>query len=380
MTKPYQLVFMPYIAVRGIEVLKIGEVEIWNAEKLGSRIGDKVVRTRVAALLSMYRQSARKPDKAVRIRDIGMVTVGEQDFRELSYAEFEQVQEARYLLFLCCLAKNCTQYGPNAGHAMFTSENFEVVYQSFLLDHDFVSERAGVLVTMQILGYKIGETRFTKPSYVNLPIRFSYDEKLLEALLALKTDQPVQYRRILRSTAVFLESYYNSQSVDMGARILLQTVAFEVLFDLPDSLQRKQLKNEIEALTSVPGEKTYTYSYEVPNGMKEETRSLKVMWADRFYTLRNHIIHGQEVNRREFRFLRRQHHLLIAPVMFTFAVKRLIDAANAKAGKPRRFFERIDWAEIEKGDEYELPRIGFRINTDFMAMYENLPSKDQSDG
>ena len=84
-------------------------------------------------------------------------------------------------------------------------------------------------MTIQILGYKIGETRFTKPPYVNLPIRFAYDDKLLEALVALKTDQPVLYQRVLRSAAVFLESYYNSPSVDMKARVLLQTVALEVL-------------------------------------------------------------------------------------------------------------------------------------------------------
>jgi hypothetical protein len=377
MSTPYQLVFMPYLALGGIDRIRVGDVEIWNFDKLASEVADETLRARVEALLSMYRQTGRKPGTSSPLRDIGIVSIGKQGFSELSFAEFEQVQEARYLLFLCCLAKNCTQYGPNAGHAMFTSENFEVVYQSFLLDSDFVSERAGVLVTIQILGYKIGETRFTKPSYVNLPIRFAYDDKLLDALVALKTDQPVLYQRILRSAAVFLESYYNSPSVDMKARILLQTVALEVLLDLPDTGQRKQLKNEIEALTSIPGEKTYTYHYEVPNAMKEETRNLKVMWADRFYTLRNHIIHGQEVHPRDFRFLRCQHHLLIAPVMFTFAVKRLVDTANARAGNPRRFFERIDWGVIEKGDEYDPPRIGFRINTDFMAMVQSLPEQEE---
>jgi hypothetical protein len=229
---------MPYLALGGVDTIRIGDIEISNFDTQAGRIAESGLRSRVGDLLSMYRQSGRKPDTSAPIRNIGIVTLGKQDFRQLSYAEFEQVQEARYLLFLCCLAKNSTQYGPNAGHAMFTAENFEVVYQGFVLDSDFVSERAGVLVTMQILGYKIGETRFTKPSYVNLPIRFSYDEKLLEALLEIKVDEPVLFRRILRSTAVFLESYYNSQSVDMGARILLQTVALEVLFDLPETGQR----------------------------------------------------------------------------------------------------------------------------------------------
>jgi hypothetical protein len=34
---------------------------------------------------------------------------------------------------------------------------------------------------------------------------------------------------------------------------------------------------------------------------------------------------------------------MIAPPMFTFAVKRLVDSANAAAGKSRQFFERLDW-------------------------------------
>lgn len=56
---------------------------------------------------------------------------------------------------------------------------------------------------------------------------------------------------------------------------------------------------------------------------------------------------------------------MIAPLMFAFAVKRLVDSANAAAGKSRQFFERLDWTVIEKGDKYEPRRIGFHISTDF---------------
>jgi len=33
---------------------------------------------------------------------------------------------------------------------------------------------------------------------------------------------------------------------------------------------------------------------------------------------------------------------MIAPLMFAFAVKRLVDSANAAAGKSPQFFERFD--------------------------------------
>src|SRR5437016_885115 len=123
MSTPYQVVFMPYLALGGIDRIGVGDVEIWNFDRLASEIPDDTLRARVEALLSMYRQTGRKPETSSPLRDMGIVSIGKQGFGELSFAEFEQVQEARYLLFLCCLAKNCTQYGPNAGHAMFTSEN-----------------------------------------------------------------------------------------------------------------------------------------------------------------------------------------------------------------------------------------------------------------
>ena len=56
---------------------------------------------------------------------------------------------------------------------------------------------------------------------------------------------------------------------------------------------------------------------------------------------------------------------MIAPLMFAFAVKQLVDSVKAAAGKSRQFFERLDWTVIEKGDKYEPRRIGFHISTDF---------------
>jgi len=54
-----------------------------------------------------------------------------------------------------------------------------------------------------------------------------------------------------------------------------------------------------------------------------------------------------------------------AGVAVRFAVRRLVDSANAAAGKSRQFFERLDWTVIEKGDKYEPRRMGFHISTDF---------------
>lgn len=370
MTAPYQLVFMPYLAMGGTDRIQIGEVELWNFDSGKESIADPALRQRVDELLAMYRQNGHDARSSVRLRNMGIVSVGAPNFQPLNDHEFGQVQEARQLLFLCCLAQNCLQHGPNAGHLLFTSENFDLIRQNFALDTEHVAETTGVIVQMWIGGYSISQTRFTKPSYVNLPIRFNTDEVLLRAVLELKDAEPAFFRRVVRAAALMLESYYNSHSVDIGARVLLQAAAFEVLLDLPEKAQRKALKERLERLANAAGEKTYEYRYEMPGGPQIERRSIKGMWADRFYTLRNHIIHGEEVSHRDFRFLRAQHHLQIAPLMFVHALKKMLDERRNAGGGRRLFFERIDWGVINEGDEFESRSIGFQVTTDFAARIE----------
>jgi hypothetical protein len=368
MTGPYQLVFMPYLALGGRDRIQIGNVEIWNYDRQKTFIGNDPLRARVDELLSMYRQNGRDADKSTRLRDIGVVIVGgECGLQPLRNDEFEKVQEARHLLFLCCLSKNCLLRGPDVGHKMITSENFEIIRQNFVLDSPYISEVTGAILRIQIGGYTISGTKFTKPTYVNLPFRFETDELLLEALLSLRGSDPTLFRRITRAAGLFLESYYNSHSVDMGARVLLQAAAYEVLFELPKNGPRKTFKDQIEALMNVKGERVYEYRYEARAGSPRERRTLKGMWADRFYTLRNHIVHGEDVSPREFRFLRAQHHLTISPLMFSQCVKRLVDAELQSRKQQKRFFERVDWTVIQEKDEYEPCQVGFEARIDFEA-------------
>jgi len=376
MSNSYQLIFMPYLAMREEEPLKIGDVEIWNFEKQSSQITDPAVRTRVGELLAMYRQAGRIPTKSAQLRGIGIVSVGPRDFRQLSSSELDQIQAARTILFLCCLAKN-SLLGPRGGFMVYTSENFETIYQSFVLDSEYLSEASGVLIRIQLGGYKIGETVFTQPAYINTPTSFGYDEKLFTALVGLRTNDPAMYRRVLRAGSVFFESYYNTPAVDISARILLQAVAFEVLLELPEARQRQHLKTKIEKLANTANEKTHRYTFEMGNKKVRESRSLKVMWADRFYSLRNHIIHGAFVSRNEYNFLRTQHHLAIAPLMFTFVLKRLIDEVNVAAGRPREFYERLDWGVIDEGDAYEPRSLGFKLSQDTQTLIEMWLEKNK---
>lgn len=231
--------------------------------------------------------------------------------------------------------------------------------------------RTAAVVRVTHLGYKIGETEFLRPPHVLNPMRFRTDDKLLNQLDWLRQRQRALYRRIIRAAAVFLESYYNAPNVDIRARILLQAAAFEILLDLPEGAARQAFKDHVERLTNLAGERRFKYSFELPRGRKgKETRSVKGMWADRFFTLRNHIIHGESVRNTEYIFRGKQGHFIIAPLFFVFIIERLIDEARVAKGLVPFTTDRLHWTLIQKADEYDPEMIGFKVETDFYRVFE----------
>jgi hypothetical protein len=364
----YLLVYMPYIGLDSF--VRVGKIRLVRAEDFIPQIADVNLRKRVRDILNMHRVGGRIAGKSTPIEGIGILHVGQPDFREFNAAEQQFIRDFRSLLFLSCLAQNNRMAGPNAGHFLYTSENFDIVEQKFDLVRDYIAETSGRIVRVTNLGYKIGVTQFLRPTHVLHPSRFRTDAVLLQQLDWLRQRQVAFYNRVLRATAVFLESYYNAENVDIRARILLQVSAFEILFDLPDKQQRKIFKDHIERLTKVEGEKRFTYSYEVFGKRQKETRTVKAMWADRFYTLRNHIIHGNKLNASEYNFRGQQHHLLIAPLFFVHSIKQLIDELRVAKGREQVFTDRLHWTVIHKADEYEPELIGFSVDTDFYKHFE----------
>jgi hypothetical protein len=352
----------------GVDEVRVGRALLWNFDTNQHRIADPDLLNRVKELIAMYRERGRDPLRGAAIHDVGVVAVGSEDFRRLGEKEFQEVQELRYILFLCCLASN-TRLGHNGAHMMVTAENFDVIRQNFVLDSDYLAEQTGVLISMTVMGYRIRETRFIRPAYVNRPTRFRYDERLLSQLKLLRSVNRQLYRRLTRAAAVFLESYYNSPRVDVRARVVLQVAAFEILLDLPEQQPRKAFKDAVERLLSDSGERRYRYKFQMGDRKVWESRTIKGIWADRLYTLRNHIAHGETIPQREYEFRGRQHHLVISPLMFVSCTKRLLEAALESSSKCRPFFERIVWGQIRPADEYDEELRGFQIQEDFARRF-----------
>ncbi|MEO6067154.1 MAG: hypothetical protein ABIQ41_04115 [Gemmatimonadales bacterium] len=370
----YDLAYMPYLSMHHVPEFVFGRARVWNLDVSAECIFDTALRDRVRALLGMHRRPSRQPTQTRALAGIGVLAVGDADQRHLTPVENRGILALQRALFLCCLSRNARLRGPNAGHAVVTAENFDIIRQTFTLTSEYVSEQVGVIVNMNQMGYKIANSVFIAPAHVHLPLQCHWDEHLHAELQALsRTDRRLQ-RKILAAAEVMRASYYNSHNLDITARVLLQAAAFEVLFDLPEKFPRLAFKDTVERLLNRPHERRLRFKYEVFGRLKEEQRSVKGMWADRFYTLRNHLVHGHLVRNTEFKFRGLQHHLAIAPMVFTVAIKKLIDESRAQRGQAPVCDVFLHWnrASDRRHDEDDPP--GFSVDSDWHGIHTRATS------
>lgn len=299
----------------------------------------------------MYRASAAL-DWGGAQHGVGIVLLNAPDFQPLSVPETRFVHELRVALFLAAMSEGTRSvFGYHSGHSAMTTENFELVFQNFQVGRDHLSLESGVLVRLTSMGYKLSRTRFARPAYVPSPAPFSIDDGLLTALESRLGRHPQLVRRILRSAAIFCESYYNTPALEMSARVMLQTSAFEALLELPEFDQRKEFKTRISTLLKTPGRRV-SFLSKRSNGKKaRESGSDLVFWADRFYSLRNGLAHGDRVPTTEYVFRGAQHHLLISPQVFLACIRALLIATRPRKQVRRALAYRVEWKrpEAKKG-------------------------------
>ena len=318
----HQVIYFPYLGLTRGEELRFGQLEVWSASRLTERVASENIRTRVRELLDSHRAPAGRLGKARPLKGIGVVSRGASDLAPLIPEWATEIQELRQALFLAGLSNNVGLQGENAGHWMYTSREL------------LVRRRRDSPSTVRTLARRparssastcsgIGSARlsFRLPRDIPRPAVFRHDEELFTALDRLRTEDPRRYRRVLDAASVFLESYYNTPDVDVRARILLQAAAFEILLELPDGGARKAFKDEVERYCCRAKERRYRYKYESRGKLKPDTRTQKGIWADRFFTLRNHMIHGERVADQEYRYRGVQHHVHAAAIFFVQLVK-----------------------------------------------------------
>lgn len=343
-----QITYFPYLPLRENQKIDLGDgLIIWHYYSLAEQyIPDKSMRDLITTLIDANVEGEMQE----KIKGIAVVSIGDTDFREFNRDEELQLQEAKLMLFLSKIAKASTTIlgSGSDGWTLSTSENFQPVYQKFEIGNEHISEMAGYIVNVGIGGYRINEKKFHKPSHVSIsPYGLSLDGELLSQLNDLhRRNGKRLFRRILRATELIFQAYYNTTNVSINARILLIAAAFETLLDLAEPA-RKNFKGFIEKYCDLPGEKKYPHYYYVRGkANRDKNRSMKVVWADAFFHLRNQIIHGDVVPDSMYTFKDSNRHLDISILFFCFLVKALI---NDRSRSPKPFADFVEWKKRDDG-------------------------------
>src|SRR5258708_1838061 len=128
-----QLIYFPHLMLGNIDELSYGNVKVWNFQrKANEYIPDETLRNKIKALLATNKYGGQS------IQDMGILSIGDIDFREATQEDMNIANEIKLVLFLTYIAQNnVKEQGANAGLRIATSENFLFVLQNFLLESDY---------------------------------------------------------------------------------------------------------------------------------------------------------------------------------------------------------------------------------------------------
>jgi hypothetical protein len=328
-----------------VNEINIGDVKIWNFSEMATQyVTDSAIRNHITRIL----QSHIHNDKP--IKDVCVASIGKMDFRQYKQDEIARILGARLVLFLAFLSQQCQKlHRSDSGFDMRTAENFQPIAQNFSVGDDHIAEMSGYIVHISAGGYKIGEKKFPAPSCIVRPITFQYDDELIKLLNLLRTGKGRRlYSRILQATELFLQSYFNNDIVSPTSRILLHAAAFETLLDLGYNA-RKEFKDTIEKYSNLPKERRYACYYLAGNGIKRRdpvNRSVKGIWAEHFYTIRNSIAHGYKINQRQLVYQNSARHFDISTLFFVLLVKKIVSEKWVR----EIFYDQITWEAVTEGE------------------------------
>ncbi len=354
----YHFVCIPYLNMGKTPQIDFGFAKIWNFDLLQEQyIPNPKLRTQVARSLASYKisypyaHSTGAPGREIYhpVRGIGMLYTDALNTEPLDFDAQQKINDARLILFMSFVSQNNTlTRNVNSGHWMGSSDNFAPVFFTTVIGSEYVTEISGFVVQTWHGGIDIDKNMKIRPWHVP-KAELRLDQTLLDALIELRSKRPRIFRRLISAVEVFYESFYNAPEVSHNARILLQASSFEILLGAPTGQGRKALKSYLKKVATYPEDPIIKYRSERASGSIIETGTVTEKWADKFFTLRNHILHGDVPASKEYNFGKWQRHFDIALYFFVLCLKRMVE----KGLKRDIFGDDIVWKSWT--DELSLP-------------------------
>lgn len=233
-----QINYFPYLNMVDTPEIEFPDldVKVWNYDfKADDYIKDPAIRSQLDLIIKA------NVGRWHEVKNVGVISVGNIDWRQLTDHELEICREVRLLLFARTIARTGTiERNPNLHNSLYTTENFTLMTQNFSRENTVMGITSGFIKRSTDYGFKLSEVKFQKPDHVPTPLNFKGDEQLLSDLLRLRKLQKKLYRRLIRAIEALSQGYSNDSGLSMSSRIPIVASAYESLFDLPEKIREKR--------------------------------------------------------------------------------------------------------------------------------------------
>lgn len=290
------LIFMPYYSIKNI--IKIDNITLCSYKNsLNQFVVDEKTNKHIRKIISCYQGYGGK-----KIENPTIIFT-KTKFANPTLKTITKIENLKKILFFSSVVKNNSW-------SFVTSDNFEIIYQRFNEENENISTRSGSIHQISSGGYKINETIFQTPTHIFLSnLSNNFEPEILKGLIkCLKiVDKDKKCNQIIQSLHPFFNAYRNSNEHTWPERILLMTMAFELLFGEDKITDSNDFRKNIHKYSNYQTNKTVTKRFLYP--IEREKREVKYrylsynqIWAEEFYKLRNKTIHGNTVNTEDFYF------------------------------------------------------------------------------
>lgn len=169
------------------------------------------------------------------------------------------------------------------------SERFQLVTQVFKDTEPFVAVSSGGTLH----GWRLNDIHFCTPWHMGSAL-YSVNDDLLAALgkLLRRPRGAKQRERIFRALEWFRLAHSGNDETSDQSRVVMMATAFEILLEPADPFQKRRLMTQaLHTLTDRDNLRQKTLKF----GKKKIRVNAVAVWLDRFYQLRNAIVHGSRV-------------------------------------------------------------------------------------
>ena len=304
--KTYQITFLPWISFN--KEYKIGPILFWPYYLMKNhKIIDKEV---IIHLDKYFKQFVDYEGK--KVNTITICTFNDNYLKVLKTSEKEILNWAINSLIFSTLVSQIKGKILNRNYQLSVpnSDIFSKVILNF-----FPGDKRMPILFEGILngGWEIGELYFQRP-WTTSYSHGEPDEELVGIFKKFMYDlKNKDSKRLFQCLEWFNYAHRSNSNISPFSKLLMMTIVYEIFFNLHDSRsKRNEFRKKLNDLFE---------DEEIKKEVRKERKNKKIelnlagWWASDFYNLRNSIVHGDDINRKDLSYNSRVSFLDIADLV-----------------------------------------------------------------